>query len=155
MGSAKTGFWAVGNAAAKRASMEQPVRCVSLAAMGPPVPEYVTATTGCARRGCEGTEAVSAMLVGRVSAVIKKSSILSVPRSVIPMPTAYRAPLESPPVSVLQDIQATAVIAQRWTHVLLAMGAARPMPTAPRWLPGSGRVPARRATQATESCARK
>lgn len=42
-GSAKTGSWAAGNAAAKRASMEQPVRCVSLAAMDPPVPEVRSA----------------------------------------------------------------------------------------------------------------
>lgn len=39
MGNAKTGFWAVGNVAAKRASMEQPVRCVSWAAMDPPALE--------------------------------------------------------------------------------------------------------------------
>lgn len=43
MGSAKTGSWAAGNAAAKRASTEQPVRCVSWAAMDPPVPEVRSA----------------------------------------------------------------------------------------------------------------
>lgn len=38
-GSAKTDSWAVGNVAAKRVSTEQPVRCVSWAAMDPPALE--------------------------------------------------------------------------------------------------------------------
>lgn len=38
-GSARTGSWAVGSAAAMRASTEQPVRCVSWAAMGLTAPE--------------------------------------------------------------------------------------------------------------------
>lgn len=43
MGSAKTGSWAMGNVAAKRDSMEQPVRCVSWAAMDPPALEVRSA----------------------------------------------------------------------------------------------------------------
>lgn len=38
-GSARTGSWAAESATATKASMEQPVRCASWAAMGPPVPE--------------------------------------------------------------------------------------------------------------------
>lgn len=40
--SARTGSWAVGSAAAARASMERPVRCVSWAAMGPTALEVRT-----------------------------------------------------------------------------------------------------------------
>lgn len=155
MGSAKTDSWAMGNVAAKRGSMGQPVRCVSWVAMAPPALEYVTVTMGCARRGCAGMEAVSVMRAGRVSAVTRKSLIINVPRSAIPMPTASRTLLESLPASVLQDTRATAAIAQRWIPVPLAMGAAHPMPTVPRWLLGSGHAPARMATRAMESYARK
>lgn len=154
-GSAKTGSWAMGNVAAKRDSMERPVRCVSWAAMGPPALEYATVTTGCARRGCVATEAVSVMWAGRVSAVTRKSLIVNVPRSAIPMPTAYRTLLQSRCVSVLQDTRAMAVTAQRWIPVPLVMGAARPMPTVPRWLRDNGRAPAWMATRVTGSCARK
>lgn len=155
MGSAKTGSWAMGNVAAKRDSMGQPVRCVSWVAMDPPALEYVTVTTGCARRGCVGMEAVSVMRAGRVSAVTRKSLIINVPRSVIPMPTASRTPVDSLSVSVLQDTRAMAVIAQRWIPVPLAMGAAHPMPTVPRWLLGNGHAPARMATWEMGSCARR
>lgn len=71
------------------------------------------------------------------------------------MPTAYRTPLESLPVSALRDIQATVVTAQRWTRALPAAVAAHPMPTAPRWPLGNGRVLAGMATQEMGSCARK
>lgn len=154
-GSAKTDSWAVGNVAAKRVSTEQPVRCVSWAAMDPPALEYVTVFTGCARRGYKAMEAVSAMWAGRVAVVTRKSLSISVPRSVIPMLTAYRTLLEFLPVSVLQDTQATAAFAQRWISVPLTMVAAHPMPTVPRWLPDNAHVPAGMATRAMGSCARK
>lgn len=35
--------------------------------------QYVTVTTGCARKGCMGMEAVSVMRAGRVSAVTRVS----------------------------------------------------------------------------------
>lgn len=43
MGNAKTGSWAMGNVAAKRDSMGQPVRCVSWVAMDPPALEVRSA----------------------------------------------------------------------------------------------------------------
>lgn len=43
MGSAKTDSWAMGNVAAKRGSMGQPVRCVSWVAMAPPALEVRSA----------------------------------------------------------------------------------------------------------------
>lgn len=156
-GSVRTGSWAVGSAAATRASTERPVRCVSWAATGPTALEVrprgragmvgkvakdsghgdaaagteqalgnfcpasfrsqcVTVPTGCARRGSEGTEAVSVTWVGRASAVTRKSLALSAHRSVTPMPTASRTWLQPLPVSVPRGTRATASTVQVQAH---------------------------------------
>lgn len=111
-GSARTGSWAVGSATAARASMEQPVRCASWAATGPPALESATVPTGYARRDSEGMEVVSVMWAGRAPAVTRRSPALNAQRSVIPMPTAYRSRLQPRPVSVLRGTQATASTVQ-------------------------------------------